>query len=344
MREDFSEGAKLALDSIMAFPDQCLQAWEDIKKLPTPSGYENIENIIVCGMGGSRFTPLSIKECFSDRIKIPYEVLDGYNLPKYVNDKTLVILSSYSGTTEEVISCAKEARAKKAKIAAVTKGGEIEIICKENAYFSYIFKELHNPSDQPRLGVGYMLFGHLGLLHKLNLIEIDEKEILDSINHLKGLDLEHHAKELSQKMLDNEIFVVVSEHLKGFANGFANQINENAKAMSSYRFLSELNHHLLEGLTNPVELKKHWLFVLVNSPLYSPRVAKRYPITSDVIIKQGVSVYEYKISGKSKFSDLLEAFALSGLATFYLSLLYKVDPTKIPWVDYFKKELGTFSS
>ena len=93
------------LASTQQFPDQCDQAWKESSHLAFPASYQPIYNIVVAGMGGSRFTPITIKELFRDRIKKPYEIVDQYTLPSYVGRDTLVILSSYSGTTEEVLAC-----------------------------------------------------------------------------------------------------------------------------------------------------------------------------------------------------------------------------------------------
>src|SRR5436190_20090195 len=92
------------LGSTGLFPDQCKQAWEESSTLVFPEVYKKVSNIVVCGMGGSRFTPRTIKELYRDAISLPYEIIEDYTLPAYVGPQTLVILSSFSGTTEEVIS------------------------------------------------------------------------------------------------------------------------------------------------------------------------------------------------------------------------------------------------
>lgn len=330
----------VALESINAFPDQCQQAWDDCKGLVVSEGYDNIKNVVVCGMGGSRFTPLSIKECFKDKIKVSYEICDEYKLPKYVNKNTLVILSSYSGNTEEVLTCGEQAEQMSSKIAVITNGGNLAVLAKEKGYFSYIFDEKYNPSHQPRLGVGYMLFGHLALLSKLNLIDLSSSEVEKTIEKARRFDVEGVSKNLSKKMQDKEIFVITSEHLRGFVNGFANQINENAKTMSSFRYISELNHHLMEGLSNPKESKSKWLFIFFKSTLFDSRILRRFDITKDIVEKQSVASVEVELSGESRLLDILEAYKISGLSTYNLSLYNKVDPTKIPWVDYFKEKLS----
>lgn len=331
---------KGVLESTAMFPDQCEQAWKEASAIQFPPSYQPIYNIVVCGMGGSRFTPRTIKELFCDRIKEPYEIVEDYTLPAYVDKDTLVILSSYSGTTEEVLSCGQDAIKRGAKVTAVSQ--------KANVPVGYLFDPQHNPCGQPRIGGGYMLMGHLGLLKALKLIDIDEKEVMEAISFAReigkqygaGVPTEKNAaKQLAMTLKDMHPFIVTSEFLRGFGNGLANQINETAKMISDPRNIPELNHHLMEGLMRPETLHQNGLFLFFLSRFYSSSVQKRYTITKDVVEKQMVKTHTIQLGGPSKLAQVLEAFTISGFTTFYMAMLYDTDPVAIPWVDYFKQEL-----
>lgn len=337
------------LESTGKFADQCLQAWTEASAIEFPDTYKNIYNIVVCGMGGSRFTPRTIKELFKDSIKEPYEIVEDYTLPAYVDHDTLVILSSYSGTTEEVIACGKDAVARGARITGIAKGGALADMLKELNVPAYIFNPVHNPCGQPRIGGGYMLMGHLGLLYALGLIAIEPKEVLEAINFAKkeaslytALVPTHNnpAKQLAALLKDRHPFLITAEFLKGFGNAFANQINETAKMISDYRYISELNHHLMEGLMRPETLHETGLFVFFESDLYSDAIRKRFGITKTVVEKQNVKTHSIRLAGETKFAQALAAYTLSGFTTFYMAMLYDTDPIAIPWVDFFKSELA----
>ncbi len=336
------------LASTEMFPDQCMQAWEESSNLKFPKEYKQVENIVVCGMGGSRFTPKTIKELFRDRIKVPYEIVEDYTLPDYVGSNSLVILSSYSGSTEEVISCQEEALRRKAKVTAVSKGGKIAQEMQKKRLPAYIFDAKYNPCGQPRIGGGYLLMGHLGILFSLGAIKIDNDEVANGVNYIRKLGKKlsaqtpakkNPAKTLATVLKDKHLFIITAEFLKGFGNGFANQVNETAKLISDYRYIPELNHHLMEGLKRPDSLHKNGLFVFIVSNLYSPPVKKRFAITKEVVSKQNISWHDITLSGKTKLDQVLGAFTLSGFTTFYLAMLYDTDPVAIPWVDYFKAQL-----
>ncbi|OGG23600.1 hypothetical protein A3A79_00045 [Candidatus Gottesmanbacteria bacterium RIFCSPLOWO2_01_FULL_43_11b] len=328
------------LGSTMLFPDQCEQAWTESSSLSFGDRYKNIYNIVVCGMGGSRFPPKTIKELFRDRIKEPYEIVEDYTLPSYVDSDTLVILSSYSGTTEEVISCANDAIKRGSRITGVTSGGQIAQILREHT--GYVFTPKHNPSDQPRIGGGYLLMGHIGLLKALNLLEIDSSEVEEAIKFIREQtsNIQSKAKDLAKELKDKHTFIITSEFLKGFGNGFGNQLNETAKIISDPRNIPELNHHLMEGLKYPDTLHTNGLFLFFVSDLYSAQVQKRYRVTEEVVKKQNIQTLNVVLTGKTKLSQALEAYTLSGFTSFYLAMFNNLDPSKIPWVDYFKKELA----
>lgn len=338
------------LGSTGFFADQCEQAWSESSTLKFPSSYDNIRSVVVCGMGGSRFTPKTIKELFKDRIKTSYEIIEDYTLPKYVDKDTLVILSSFSGTTEEVIACGKEALARGAKVTAVVQGGPIATMLKEHSLTGYVFDPKYNPCGQPRIGGGYLLMGHVGILKALGLIDIEDAEITEATIYARSVakqnmgqvpESKNMSKQLARILFDRHPFIITSEFLRGFGNAFANQINETAKMISDYRYIPELNHHLMEGLKRPDVLHHNGLFLFFLSDLYPPAIQKRFAITEDVVKKQQVATERVTLHGPTKLAQVLEAFTLSGYTTFYMAMLYDNDPVAIPWVTYFKKQLAS---
>src|SRR3989339_2145212 len=112
--------------SMNLFPEQIRDSFEKSLDLVLPKEYQQAKNIVACGMGGSRFPHYIIKELFKEEIKIPYLINDDYNLPGFVDGNTLVILSSYSGTTEEVLMVGQKAYEKKAKIIGISDGGKLK--------------------------------------------------------------------------------------------------------------------------------------------------------------------------------------------------------------------------
>ncbi len=339
------------LTSTEKFPDQCTQAWKESSAITFPDEYKKVKNIVVCGMGGSRFTPKTIGALFRKHLTVPYEICEDYTVPGYVNSESLVILSSYSGTTEEVLFAGQDGLKKGAKLAGVMMNGNgsVATFLKEQKAPVYFFDPKFNPCGQPRIGGGYLLMGHLGLLKALGFVTVEDKEVADAIEFAREIGKKYTAsvatdknpaKQLALFLKDKHPFIITAEFLKGFGNGFANMINETAKMISDYRYISELNHHLLEGLTHPDTLHQNGVFIFFLSHCYSGQIKKRFGITRDVVEKQHVATHDIELTGPDKISQVLEAFTLASFTTYYMAMLYDTDPVAIPWVDYFKVQLS----
>lgn len=329
------------LGSIEALPEQCQQTWEEVRDLNIPSDYFSVKNIVVSGMGGSALGTHVFYSLFSEKLKIPLQIINEYHLPASVNRDSLVLLSSYSGNTEETLSCAQEAKKIGAKILGITTGGLLGEFLKEEGFPAYIFLPKHNPCNQPRIGLGYSILGQIALFVKCKLVNLLEEDVFQMISFLKNERerIKEIAKMTASAIKDKIIIVVGSGFLAGNAHIFSNQLNENSKNFSCYFLIPELNHHLLEGLINPSKAKPFIGFFL-NSELLEERIKKRINLTKEVFAKNGAEILEFKSEGRNKLEQSFMTLLFGSFLSFYLSILYNQDPSLIPWVNYFKEQLS----
>lgn len=335
------------LGSIQALSDQVNQAWTETQNLSLTPGYiTGVSNIVVAGMGGSGLNAHIVKSLFAKALNLPFEIVNGYDLPHYVGPNSLVVLSSFSGGTEETLASANRAKELGARVTGLCSGSKLGEFLKSNNYPSYIFDPQYNPSNQPRMGLGYSVVGLLGLLNKLGVLKVSQEEITKVISVIKqsdqdfGVSSENQAKELAKMLKDRFAVIAGSEFLTGNAHAFANQTNENAKTFSAYHTIPELNHHLLEGLTYPQILKSGAVVILLESNLYYDRVQKRYEVTKQVLDKQQIAYASLVLNSGSELEQSFRVLVFGSYVTFYTALLYDLDPTPIPWVDFFKNELA----
>ncbi len=319
---------------------QCQTAWEEVNNLKLEK-VENISNIVFCGMGASVYGALVLKALLGRSLPFPIEIVSDYYLPDYVNKNTLVVLTSYSGTTEEVLSCAHDAKSKEAKIVVLTKGGDLAEFAKDNNCLSYIFDGKLNPSGVPRLGNGYTILGLIGLLNKIDVIDIEEHEITAAIDRFteKLEDIKTEAAEKLQTFYNKIPIIFAGEHLSGNAQIIRNQFNETSKTFSSHFLLPDLNHHLMEGLQFPDNAPLQ--FIIFNTKNYSESIQERVELTIDVVKQNNYSIEEFKTSGQTVYDDFLEVLQFGSFLTIYLALLYNQNPAVNPWVDYFKNKLAS---
>lgn len=337
-------------ESILALPDQCSQAWDSAYNMEFPYAYSNAASLLFCGMGGSAYGSRIIKSLYKDDLTMPLDLVCDYTLPKFVNRDTLMIMSSYSGNTEETLYCAHEAVEKPfdTKVIGVTSGGALAE--KLRAYFKpiFTFTAKYNPSGQPRLGQGYMQMGQIGILSRLGFLPTGGKDIekvlstLRTRNESLALDIktrDNLAKTLAYECQDKVVILLGAEFLEGAIHSIRNPFHESAKHFADYFLVPELNHHLMEGLTFPKSNKNTLLFYLIESDLYTDPIKKRMQLTADVIEKNSIAVKKVKLLSGSKLEQVFELIQLGSFISFYLAILHGIDPAKVPWVDYFKDKL-----
>lgn len=330
---------KDVLGSTGMFAKQCLYIWEQAKTVQFEEKQKNKKNIVLCAMGGSGYGAYVTQNLFHDELKVPLIRYNDYHLPGFVNQDSLVILSSYSGGTEEPLNCASEAIERSISLTALTGGGKALELSKTYNFPSLTFDTKYNPSAQPRLGMGYMIVGVIALLTRLGYLKVSDEEIKQAVEELEANseNLQNQAKTLAKKIYGNIPLYFAAEFLKGNAHIIRNQTNETAKSFAAFSELPELNHHLMEGLKNPSD--KKLIAVFINSALYSDKLKKRLQLTQDVVEKNGIPFIEYTPAGSTKLSQVLNTLSFGGYLTFYLAMLYGQDPSVIPWVDYFKQQL-----
>lgn len=331
--------SKNVYGSTELFVNQCEQVLEDIKSFSFPDEYKKVKNIVFSGMGGSALGAQVVYFLYKDLLPIPFYINNDYTLPAFADSNTLVILSSYSGTTEETLSCANEATRLGCKVTAITTGGTLYGLMEENKIPYYKLEPKNNPCGQPRLGTGYSVFATIALLMKLGFINTNEEDLRISLEPVRKYNqmIKEEAIRLATALINKIPVIIAAEFMIGATHVLRNQFNETSKNFSSYSPLPELNHHLMEGLKNPHDSK---LTVLaIESKLYSQKLQKRMQLTKEVVQKNNISTESYLAGSPDKLGQVLEVLSLGGYLTFYLSILYGQDPSLIPWVDYFKEKL-----
>lgn len=339
---------KNVLGSVEQLPKQCEHAWEQANAIHVPNSYRDIDNIVLCGMGGSGLGARVIESVYTKELKVPLVRVNGYDLPGFVNERTLVSCSSYSGSTEETIENAKQAIAKKAKWMAIGTGGKLLELAKECSVPFYRINPTYNPSNQPRMAIGYSVVGQLVLAAHTGIISITKSDIDEIIevmkktidnNKVEVSQRDNSAKMLAEKMKGKIVVYVAAERLIGAIHTVNNQLNENAKSLSMDVTIPELNHHLMEGLKHPPTNSKNILFVFAFSDLYRPRIQKRFKLTEQVVEKNGIETFSIQLTAKNVLSQVFELIQFGAYANLYTSLLYGQNPAPIPWVDWFKSEM-----
>lgn len=336
----------LVHQSILKLHEQSKSAWQAVNDLVFSAPKINIANIVVAGMGGSTLGAHLLRSALEKYISVPLVIVNDYQLPQYVNSHTLVIVSSYSGNTEETVSALNDAVAKNAQIFVMASGGKLLDLAKTKNLLHYEIDETANPSKQPRYGLGYGIFGILTLLIKLKLISLKNEEVENILEQIAdteqgiGESFSKFDPKKIAKSLKNKIPIVVAgEFLVGNAHILQNQFNESSKTFAAYFILPELNHHLLEALNKPKKLSKKIHFLFLTSSLYSQKLSNRVKNTATILQKFNIGYTMIEATERDQFLAALNMIAGGGLLSLELAKQNKVDPSPVPVVEMFKKML-----
>lgn len=330
------------------FPAVAVSTWQDASKVQLPAEYKQVKNIVIAGMGGSLLGAHIIRFLFWEKIKLPLELINVYELPAYVGPDTLFLAVSHSGNTEETVQNLAVAKRKGAKVLVVAKGGKLGRLVTEGKTPGYLIKENSSTPIPPRMALGYLFIAQLALLKNAGILKVTDAEIKQAVSFIARLGRQYlasvprgknAAKQLAEKLYGKSPCLVAADFLSGNAHVFSNQLNENSKTFANYFLLPELDHHLLEGLGFPKKMRKFLRFLFIQSSLYQPRNQRRMEITQEVVESNSVDFITHNLTGKTKLAQSLELLIFGGYVSFYLAMLNDVNPAPNPWVDYFKDKL-----
>lgn len=291
-----------------------------------------INGIILCGMGGSAIPGDIIMSDIDP--SIPFAVNRSYDLPKWVNKNTLVFVVSYSGNTEEALSCFKAARARQCKMVGISSGGKLQQMC-EQAGMPFI----RVPSGiQPRDASGYMTFPILNVLQNSHIIGDCRNDMNETISQLKQ-DYKEKAQELAKKLAGKIPIIYASHRLISIARAWKIKMNENAKVQAFYNEFPEMNHNEMVGFT---DLKGDFFVIIIEDEKDHPRILKRIAITAGLLKKKGCHTITLKIKGNNTLAKIFTTMLLGSYVAYYLALEYGTDPSPVEMVENLKKEMGEY--
>ncbi|MBI4115883.1 MAG: bifunctional phosphoglucose/phosphomannose isomerase [Candidatus Omnitrophica bacterium] len=308
---------------------------------------KNVDKILFVGMGGSAIGGDVIRSLFSAESSLAIGVSRHYDLPKFIDSKTLCIFSSYSGNTEETLSAFRQGLKKKLKSVIMTSGGELGNLSKR---FSIPWIKIPQ-GFPPRTALGYSVFPVLRLLANLKLYKWNVRAIRETVSLLGTLGNKKYAPEIPfqsnpAKQLAKELwnrFVVIyagAELLDSAALRFRNQIEENAKAIASHHILPEMNHNEILGWKFPEQVISACACVFLKDSKDHERIKLRFKITEDILAKQGVHSLEIRSQGESRLARLFSTIHLGDWVSYYLALLYEIDPTPVVVIESLKRQLA----
>lgn len=334
------------IDRINELPQQIRDAWQIVGDFTLPAAFappDQFDEVLVLGMGGSAIGADLVAGLVAPTAQVPVWTHRGYDLPGWVDRETLVIASSYSGGTEETLSGWAEAQARGARCLAITTGGQLAAAGNDAPLVTFEY------DSQPRAALGYSLTLLLGALWKLRLLADPTAELETAV---AGLEIaqgewqpevsfeENLAKRLAAWFFSGLPAIFGAEHLTAVARRWTTQVNENSKAWALWAEMPELNHNVVVGFEHPRGVAEATRVVHLLSPHYNERIVARFEITGQLLDEAGVSWLPVAAEGGSRLAELLWTTYLGDFISYYLAVLYGVDPTPVEPIRRLKERLA----
>jgi glucose/mannose-6-phosphate isomerase len=302
--------------------------------------FEAHGGLAICGMGGSAIGADLAAAAVGARARNPIFTLRRYNLPPWVGEDTAVLCSSYSGNTEETLSCYEAAGRAGAKRIALTTGGKLA----ESARADGV-PVIGVPSGmQPRAAVAYMAVCSLevaalcGAAPSLRAEVESAAELLRSLAGEWGPDApgDSLAKSLARKLQGSLIVAYGAEATAPVARRWKTQVNENAKLHAFFAELPEADHNEICGWASGAPLA----VVFLEDPASHARVLRRIELTAEIAAEGATAVERVQGRGESAFERVMSLVFLGDLTSVYLAVLNGTDPMPVEVLERFKRELG----
>lgn len=298
------------------------------------------KSITISGMGGSALPGnvlrIFVNNTYQNNQEKRLQIFQNrfYRLQPEAYDKSLNIICSYSGNTEETIASFEECLENKLPCVGISNGGKIKEMCLEN---NIPHIEIPYPFEnfQPRMATGYFVFAIFQLLINMNLIKFDTDSLESISENIKVLNekMEDKGKELAKKIKGKTPVIYANTYFKAIANIWKIKINENAKTPAFWNYFPELNHNEMVGFTNP---QAEFFFVMLMDSNDHPQNIKRFKVMKELMEKRGMGVEIVEMEGENVFEKVFVSLCLGDWTSYYMALEYGIDPTPVDMVEEFK--------
>lgn len=329
---------------IVSWPDQVRDGWTQGRAAAREFPRETSpDGVLWCGMGGSAIGGDFLAALASPRAPYPLQVHRGGPLPAWTNERTLVILASYSGATAETLAIAREAMDRGCRLAALTSGGTLAKLADRERIERWPVR----PGRMPRAALGEMFATALGAFHQHEWLSTDTAAFEECLRVLEQLTApyaqlpgdDHPLSDSLASLLDRRPMVYASGILRPVARRWANQFNENAKRAAQWGELPEMNHNEVVAYRERGSAGERYAVFLLDDPFAPDDVRARIPVTLELARRAGFAAHRVQPDGEHDLTRLLAAAVRGDWLSYWLALAHGIDPSPIPAIDTLKLEL-----
>lgn len=321
---------------ILQFPKQLQDAVKIAQQAALHEHDQDIHHVVIAGLGGSGIGGTIIQDYAKTRSTLPITVTKDYDLPLFVNEHTLIIACSYSGTTEETLVVTKQAAQKGAKIVCISSGGTLGERATQHAR-----DWIQIPGSMPpRACIGYSLVQQIAICNFFGVFHNDRvNEIQEAIQLLwqTSQDCQTQTTELADKIFDKHIIIYATSDKEWLITRIRQQCNENSKALCHHHVVPEMNHNELVGRWGGSD---KYAVLRIHTKSDHERSSYRIQLNQEVIKKYTPYQYDIIAQGTNYRSELFYVIHLTDLLSIAIAEKKWVDPIDIKVINQLKSALA----
>jgi glucose/mannose-6-phosphate isomerase len=337
----FSENLKKAIKNVKAF-----NLPEKVKVGRHLIRYADVEKVVFAGMGGSAIAGDIVKDWAEGEAKVPMETVRSYHLPAYIDQDTLVFLISYSGNTEETLSCMLDAAKKGCKMICISSDGALQRVA----------KALGLPLiGLPKMAAARVSFPYLFaplpyFLAKLRVLSPDkvEKEMREATDMVSKLSREYaieapyeenFAKKAAFQIFGTVPIIYSYSKYRSVGLRFKTQVNENCKLPARCDVFPELDHNEIMGWEASEQIIKHYTLMLLRGPEEPREVKTRIEVLKEKFFTKARSMIEINAQGQTALARIFSLLFTADMISMYLAVLHRRNPVASKTFQLLKYEM-----
>ena len=298
--------------------------------------FKDIDNVVFSGMGGSG----AVGDLFSSilsKSNVHTTVVKGYELPKTVDKNTLVVITSISGNTIEVLTTLESATKKDCSVIAFSSGGRMESFCTKNNVEFRKIPQIHSP----RASFPSYVYSILKTLN--SIIPIKKQEITNSLEKLELVSKEISSENLSDTNpslnLANWItgipIIYYPWGLQAAAIRFKNSLQENAKTHAIIEDVIESGHNGIVSWERPSGMVP----IMIEGKDDHIKTKERWTILRQYFEENNIAYKEISSLEGGILSKIMSLIYLLDYATIYYAVRLGINPSPIKSIDFIKERL-----
>ena len=344
--DEMGEIRKIDKSNMLSFCTDAPKHYEKAARIAkkVAISYAKPQAIVIAGMGGSAISGELLKDWVRNKITVPIEVSREYSLPAYANKNTLVLVTSYSGETEESLSAFLDATKRKCMTVCISSGGTLQEFAGKLGV-----PHLCVPAGMaPRATLPYLFMPLPILLEKIGLVSDVAPEISQTINTLKRVSAvnspekplkNNFSKSLASNICGTVPVVYGFGFYRAVAQRLKTQFNENSKVPAKWEVFPELNHNEIVGWEQHGKLTKSFSAILIRDKAEPAEVRSRIEITKALMQPAVSKTLEVWAQGEGALAKMLSTICIGDFTSVYLAILRKIDPTPVKSIALLKEQM-----